>query len=154
MSSRDLFRAIGQIDDDLIESANKTPVKHTIPLQFRHFVPAAACFCLVLLGAAMVSQDRFAGVSQAAETADLNESAPAYEESNSPDTFSAFSMEGSEPDAAADSVADAPLSSSLKSAMQDSSPLQALSDILLGSGASGSSSLLAHSADELYFGEV
>lgn len=62
-------------------------------------------------------------------------------------------MEGSEPDAAADSVADAPLSSSLKSAMQDSSPLQALSDILLGSGASGSSSLLAHSADELYFGE-
>ena len=46
-----------------------------------------------------------------------------------------------------------PLSSSLKSAMQDSSPLQALSDILLGSGASGSSSLLAHSADELYFGE-
>lgn len=32
MSSRDLFRAIGQIDDDLIESANKTPVKHTIPL--------------------------------------------------------------------------------------------------------------------------
>lgn len=32
----------------------------------------------------MVSQDRFAGVSQAAETADLNESAPAYEESNSP----------------------------------------------------------------------
>ena len=101
MSSRDLFRAIGQIDDDLIESANKTPVKHTIPLQFRHFVPAAACFCLVLLGAAMVSQDRSAGVSQAAETADLNESAPAYEESNSPDTFSAFSMEGSEPDAAA-----------------------------------------------------
>ena len=153
MSSRDLFRAIGQIDDDLIESANKTPVKHTILLQFRHFVPAAACFCLVLLGAAMVSQDRSAGVSQAAETADLNESAPAYEESNSPDTFSAFSMEGSEPDAAADSVADAPLSSSLKSAMQDSSPLQALSDILLGSGASGSSSLLAHSADELYFGE-
>lgn len=153
MSSRDLFRAIGQIDDDLIESANKTPVKHTIPLQFRHFVPAAACFCLVLLGAAMVSQDRSAGVSQAAETADLNESAPAYEESNSPDTFSAFSMEGSEPDAAAGSVADAPLSSSPKSAMQDSSPLQALSDILLGSGASGSSSLLAHSADELYFGE-
>lgn len=153
MSSRDLFRAIGQIDDDLIESANKTPVKHTIPLQFRHFVPAAACFCLVLLGAAIVSQDRSAGVSQAAETADLNESAPAYEESNSPDTFSAFSMEGSEPDAAADSVADAPLSSSLKSAMQDSSPLQALSDILLGSGSSGSSSLLAHSADELYFGE-
>ena len=101
----------------------------------------------------MVSQDRSAGVSQAAETADLNESAPAYEESNSPDTFSAFSMEGSEPDAAAGSVADAPLSSSLKSAMQDSSPLQALSDILLGSGASGSSSLLAHSADELYFGE-
>ena len=153
VSSRDLFRAIGQIDDDLIESANKTPVKHTIPLQFRHFVPAAACFCLVLLGAAMVSQDRSAGVSQAAETADLNESAPAYEESNSPDTFSAFSMEGSEPDAAAGSVADAPLSSSPKSAMQDSSPLQALSDILLGSGASGSSSLLAHSADELYFGE-
>ena len=153
MSSRDLFRAIGQIDDDLIESANKTPVKHTIPLQFRHFVPAAACFCLVLLGAAIVSQNRSAGVSQAAETADLNKSAPAYEESNSPDTFSAFSMEGSEPDAAADSVADAPLSSSLKSAMQDSSPLQALSDILLGSGASGSSSLLAHSADELYFGE-
>ena len=153
MSSRDLFRAIGQIDDDLIESANKTPVKHTIPLQFRHFVPAAACFCLVLLGAAMVSQDRSAVVSQAAETADLNESAPAYEESNSPDTFSAFSMEGSEPDAAAGNVADAPLSSSLKSAMQDSSPLQALSDILLGSGASGSSSLLAHSADELYFGE-
>ena len=106
MSSRDLFRAIGQIDDDLIESANKTPVKHTIPLQFRHFVPAAACFCLVLLGAAMVSQDRSAGVSQAAETADLNESAPAYEESNSPDTFSAFSMEGSEPDAAAGSVAE------------------------------------------------
>ena len=153
MSSRDLFRAIGQIDDDLIESANKTPVKHTIPLQFRHFVPAAACFCLVLLGAAMVSQDRSAGVSQAAETADLNESAPAYEESNSPETFSAFSMEGNEPDADAGSVADAPLSSSLKSAMQDSSPLQALSDILLGSGASGSSSLLAHSADELYFGE-
>ena len=91
MSSRDLFRAIGQIDDDLIESANNPPVKHTIPLQFRHFVPAAACFCLVLLGAAMVSQDRSAGVSQAAETADLNESAPAYEESNSPDTFSAFS---------------------------------------------------------------
>lgn len=88
----------------------------------------------------MVSQDRSAGVSQAAETADLNESAPAYEESNSPDTFSAFSMEGSEPDAAAGSVADAPLSSSPKSAMQDSSPLQALSDILLGSGASGSSS--------------
>ena len=87
MSSRDLFRAIGQIDDDLIESANKTPVKHTIPLQFRHFVPAAACFCLVLLGVAMVSQDRSAGVSQAAETVDLNESAPAYEESNSPDTF-------------------------------------------------------------------
>ena len=138
MSSRDLFRAIGQIDDDLIESANKTPVKHTIPLQFRHFVPAAACFCLVLLGAAMVSQDRSAGVSQAAETADLNESAPAYEESNSPDTFSTFSMEGNEPDADAGSVADAPLSSSLKSAMQDSSPLQALSDILLGSGASGS----------------
>ena len=125
----------------------------TIPLQFRHFVPAAACFCLVLLGAAMVSQDRSAGVSQAAETADLNESAPAYEESNSPETFSAFSMEGNEPDADAGSVADAPLSSSLKSAMQDSSPLQALSDILLGSGASGSSSLLAHSADELYFGE-
>ena len=62
-------------------------------------------------------------------------------------------IHGSEPDAAAGSVADAPLSSSLKSAMQDSSPLQALSDILLGSGASGSSSLLAHSADELYFGE-
>lgn len=152
MNSRDLFRAIGQIDDDLIESANKAPARHTIPLQFRHFVPAAACFCVVLLGAVVVSQDRSAGVSQAAETADLNESAPAYDESNSPDTFSAFSMEGIG-NAAAGSVADAPLSSSLKSAMQDSSPLQALSDILLGSGASGSSSLLAHSADELYWGE-
>ena len=108
---------------------------------------------MVLLGAAVVSQTRSAGVSRAAEPADLNKSAPAYDESNSPDTFSAFSMEGSEPDAAAGSVADAPLSSSLKSAMQDSSPLQALSDILLGSGASGSSSLLAHSADELYWGE-
>lgn len=149
MNSRDLFRAIGQIDDDLIESANKTPVRRTIPLQFRRFVPAAACFCMVLLGVAMVRQDRSAGVSQAAETADLNESAPAYDESNNSDTFSTFSMEGSEPDAAAGSVADAPLSSSLKSAMQDSSPLQALSDTLLGSGASGSSSLLAHSADEL-----
>ena len=153
MNSRDLFRAIGQIDDDLIESASKAPARRTIPLQFRRFVPAAACFCVVLLGVAVVRQDRSAGVSQAAETANLNESAPAYEESSSPDTFSTFSMEGSEPDAAAGSVADSPLSSSLKSAMQDSSPLQALSDTLLGSGAYGSSSLLAHSADELYFGD-
>lgn len=153
MNSRDLFRAIGQIDDDLIESANKSPARRTIPLQFRRFVPAAACFCMVLLGVAMVRQDRSAGISQAAETADLNESAPAYDESNNSDTFSAFSMEGSEPDTADGGVADSPLSSSLKSAMQDSSPLQALSDILLGSGASGSSSLLAHSADELYWGE-
>ncbi len=102
----------------------------------------------------MVSQDRSAGVSQAAETADLNESAPAYEESNSPDTFSTFSMEGSETRLPPQAALPMPrLSSSPKSAMQDSSPLQALSDILLGSGASGSSSLLAHSADELYFGE-
>ena len=69
MNSRDLFRAIGQIDDDLIESANKAPARRTIPLQFRRFVPAAACFCMVLLGVAMVRQDRSAGVSQAAETA-------------------------------------------------------------------------------------
>ena len=149
MNSRDLFRAVGQIDDDLIEAAGKTPAKRTIPLQFRRFVPAAACFCVVLLGVAVARQSISTGVDQAAETAEMNENAPAYDApGNSVETFS---IEGGDSEAAVGSAPDALLSSQ-KSAARDSDSLQALSSALLGDNSSGSAALLAHSADELYFG--
>ncbi len=153
MNSRDLFRAIGQIDDDLIESANKAPAKRTIPLQFRRFVPAAACFCVVLLGVAVVRQNTFTAGNQAAATAEMSEDVSAYDAPDTSRSIETFSMEGGSAEAATGSVPDALLSSSPESVMQGSDSLQALSGTLLGSGAYGNATLLAHSADELYFGE-
>lgn len=50
MNSEDLYRAIGQIDDDLILSANEEPARPGKLIHLR-FLAAAACFCL-LFGAA------------------------------------------------------------------------------------------------------
>lgn len=50
MSGKDLYRAVGQIGDDLILAANEGPVKKTqAPIKL-WALAAAACLCLVCLG--------------------------------------------------------------------------------------------------------
>lgn len=50
MNGKDLYRAVGQIEDDLILAANEEPVKKTqAPIKL-WALAAAACLCLVCLG--------------------------------------------------------------------------------------------------------
>lgn len=142
MNSDDLFRAIGEIDDDLIESADKVPAKHTIRLQFRHFIPAAACFCVVLLGVAAVRQN-LGPIYSAEATAKRSSDLAAYDDSADNGAIDTFGLDDTAPEAALSCLPDEP----------DSGTLQGIRSLLLGNGSSGDSALLAHSAKELYFGQ-
>lgn len=50
MTGKDLYRAVGQIEDDLILAANEEPAKKA-KAPVRLWALAAACLCLVCLGA-------------------------------------------------------------------------------------------------------
>ena len=50
MSGKDLYRAVGQIEDDLILAANEEPVKKPKAPVRLWALAAAACLCLVCLG--------------------------------------------------------------------------------------------------------
>lgn len=50
MSGKDLYRAVGQIEDDLILAANEEPVKKVKAPLSLWALAAAACLCLVCLG--------------------------------------------------------------------------------------------------------
>ena len=76
MTERELFEAIGHVDDDLILAAD-APVKkrRKPPVYWRSFVSAAACACIFLGGVAVwqngkFSTDTTAETAMAAETTD------------------------------------------------------------------------------------
>lgn len=142
MNSDDLFRTIGEIDDDLIESADKVPAKRTVRLQFRHFIPAAACFCVVLLGTVAARKNLISSYSAQAAVERSSDIA-VYDESADNGAIDTFGVENAAPEAALSSLPDEPASGTL----------QGLSSLLLGSNHSGDTSLLAHSAGELYFAQ-
>lgn len=70
MTTRDLFRAIGLVDDDLILDADAPPR----PRVWRRVLPAAACLAVVLAGAAVwragVARPTVSGVSAAAQSSE------------------------------------------------------------------------------------
>lgn len=64
MNAQDLFKAIGDIDDDLILAADELPARprrNWRPVLFRA-VPLAACLCLVM-GAVLWRQNAFSGAA-------------------------------------------------------------------------------------------
>lgn len=76
MTERELFEAIGHVDDDLILAAD-APVKkrRKPPVYWRSFVSAAACACIFLGGVAVWQNSKFstdttAETAMAAETTD------------------------------------------------------------------------------------
>ena len=70
MTERELFEAIGQVDDDLILAAD-APVKkrRKPPVYWRNFAAVAACACVFLGGVAVWQSDGFRKGGAANETA-------------------------------------------------------------------------------------
>lgn len=57
MTARELFEAIGMVDDDLILAANAPAVRRKpMTVNFRRVIGAAACVCAVLLGVRILNQ--------------------------------------------------------------------------------------------------
>ena len=139
MTARELFEAIGQVDDDLILAAD-APVhrRPAVRVWVRRALPAAACLCVMLLGSVALGRSGLfrAGSSAAAESS----AAVTYDAA--PDTAGAAYGEKSL-SAQADTGAGA---GATRYTEQDAARI-------LGSGDGGSAALLAHSRSELYFSD-
>lgn len=80
MTNRDLFEAIGHVDDDLILAAD-APVqkRRKPPVYLRGAVSAAACLCLLVGGITAVTRHSDADKSAVMLTADAPETAAALQ---------------------------------------------------------------------------
>ncbi len=139
MTARELFEAIGKVDDDLILDAN-APVRRrpAVRVWVRRALPAAACLCVMLLGSVALGRS---GLFRAGSSAPA-ESSAAVTYDAAPDTAGAAYGEKSL-SAQADTEAGA---GGTRYTEQDATRI-------LGSGGGGSAALLAHSGSELYFSE-
>lgn len=139
MTARELFEAIGKVDDDLILDAN-APVRRrpAVRVWVRRALPAAACLCVMLLGGVALGRS---GLFRAGSSAPAESSAAVTYEA-APDTAGATYGEKSL-SAQADTEAG---SGGTRYTEQDAARI-------LGSGDGGSAALLAHSGSELYFSE-
>ena len=139
MTARELFEAIGQVDDDLILAAD-APVhrRPAVRVWVRRALPAAACLCVMLLGGVALGRS---GLFRAGSSAPAESSAAVTYEA-APDTAGAAYGEKSL-SAQADTEAGA---GGTRYTEQDAARI-------LGSGDGGSAALLAHSGSELYFSE-
>lgn len=139
MTARELFEAIGQVDDDLILAAD-APVhrRPAVRVWVRRALPAAACLCVMLLGGVALGRS---GLFRAGSSAPAESSAAVTYEA-APDTAGAAYGEKSLC-AQADTEAGA---GGTRYTEQDAARI-------LGSGDGGSTALLAHSGSELYFSE-
>lgn len=139
MTARELFEAIGQVDDDLILDAN-APVRRrpAVRVWVRRALPAAACLCVMLLGSVALGRS---GLFRAGSSAPAESSAAVTYEA-APDTAGAAYGEKSL-SAQADTGAGA---GATRYTEQDAARI-------LGSGDGGSAALLAHSRSELYFSD-
>ncbi|MCI6521017.1 hypothetical protein MR478_06585 [bacterium] len=137
MTARELFEAIGKVDDDLILDAN-APVRRrpAVRVWVRRALPAAACLCVMLLGGVALGRS---GLFRAGSSAPA-ESSAAVTYDAAPDTAGAAYGEKSL-SAQADTEAGA---GGTRYTEQDAARI-------LGSGDGGSAALLAHSGSELYF---
>ena len=137
MTARELFEAIGQVDDDLILDAD-APVRRrpAVRVWVRRALPAAACLCVMLLGSVALGRS---GLFRAGSSAPA-ESSAAVTYDAAPDTAGAAYGEKSL-SAQADTGAGA---GATRYTEQDAARI-------LGSGDGGSAALLAHSRSELYF---
>ena len=137
MTARELFEAIGQVDDDLILAAD-APVhrRPAVRVWVRRALPAAACLCVMLLGSVALGRS---GLFRAGSSAPAESSAAVTYEA-APDTAGAAYGEKSL-SAQADTEAGA---GGTRYTEQDAARI-------LGSGDGGSAALLAHSGSELYF---
>ena len=137
MTARELFEAIGKVDDDLILDAN-APVRRrpAVRVWVRRALPAAACLCVMLLGSVALGRS---GLFRAGSSAPAESSAAVTYEA-APDTAGAAYGEKSL-SAQADTEAGA---GATRYTEQDAARI-------LGSGDGGSAALLAHSRSELYF---
>ena len=81
MKGEELFRAVGQVGDDLIARAEKTPARQAS--RWKPFVALAAC-CVLLVGIAALTLPNWLGSSKTASTAApaaaAEENARAYSE--------------------------------------------------------------------------
>ena len=81
MKGEELFRAVGQVGDDLIARAEKTPARQVS--RWKPFVALAAC-CVLLVGIAALTLPGWLGSSKSADTAApaaaAEENARAYSE--------------------------------------------------------------------------
>ena len=139
MTARELFEAIGQVDDDLILAAD-APVhrRPAVRVWVRRALPAAACLCVMLLGGVALGRS---GLFRAGSSAPA-ESSAAVTYDAAPDTAGAAYGEKSL-SAQADTGAGA---GATRYTEQDAARI-------LGSGDGGSAALLAHSRSELYFSD-
>ena len=139
MTARELFEAIGKVDDDLILDAN-APVRRrpAVRVWVRRALPAAACLCVMLLGSVALGRS---GLFRAGSSAPAESSAAVTYEA-APDTAGAAYGEKSL-SAQADTGAGA---GATRYTEQDAARI-------LGSGDGGSAALLAHSRSELYFSD-
>ena len=139
MTARELFEAIGQVDDDLILAAD-APVhrRPAVRVWVRRALPAAACLCVTLLGGVALGRS---GLFRAGSSAPAESSAAVTYEA-APDTAGAAYGEKSL-SAQADTGAGA---GATRYTEQDAARI-------LGSGDGGSAALLAHSRSELYFSD-
>ena len=77
MTERELFEAIGQVDDDLILAADAPAKKRRKPpVYWRNFAAAAACACVFLGGVAVWQSDAFRKNSAVNETSTMAANAP------------------------------------------------------------------------------
>ena len=77
MTERELFEAIGHVDDDLILAAD-APLKkrRKPPVYWRQLVSVAACACIFLGGVAVWQSDGFRKVNMTSEAAAFADDAP------------------------------------------------------------------------------
>ena len=77
MTERELFEAIGHVDDDLILAAD-APLKkrRKPPVYWRSFAAVAACACVFLGGVAVWQSDGFRKANMTSEAAAFAADAP------------------------------------------------------------------------------
>lgn len=146
MTARELFEAIGQVDDDLILAAD-APVhrRPAVRVWVRRALPAAACLCVMLLGGVALGRS---GLFRAGSSAPAESSAAVTYEA-APDTAAAA------PDTAGAAYGEKSLSAQADTGVGAGATRYTEQDAarILGSGNGGSAALLAHSGSELYFSE-
>lgn len=144
MTARELFEAIGQVDDDLILDAD-APVRRrpAVRVWVRRALPAAACLCVMLLGGVALGRS---GLFRAGSSAPAESSAAVTYEA-APDTAAAA------PDTAGAAYGEKSLSAQADTGAGAGATRYTEQDAarILGSGDGGSAALLAHSRSELYF---